>query len=184
MGKRQELEAALGKAEADLVRAVAEADAIVAEASANPERARAACRQARAALTELIRAESLARPVKPAGALTKAPTQHAAVAPSGKRPRKTIRRFLGGFLAEKPVAANAASRGMLARQSFTLLALVLSYLQYYFFDVNLQVTRLPSITVMGVGLTLRNGNARTVSGPSHAAFFRFFSSQPSTRETV
>lgn len=147
MGKRQELEAALARAEADLARAVADC----AEASANPERARSACRQARAALTEYIRAEPLATPVKPAGASTEVPTRHAAEAASGKPPRKTIRRFLAGFLAGESGAASAASRRMLARQSLMLLALVLSYLQYYFFDVNLQVVRLPSITVTVFG---------------------------------
>jgi multidrug resistance efflux pump len=154
MGKRQELEGALAKAESDLARAVtdcAEAHANVAEAGANLERARAACRLARAALTEFIRAEPLARTVKPAGASTEAPPQHAVEAPSGKRPRKSVRRFLARLLAGKPGAANAAARRMLARQSFMLLALVVSYLQYYFFDVNLQVARLPSITVTVFG---------------------------------
>jgi hypothetical protein len=150
MGQRQELEAALAKAEADLAQTVAaraEAHANVAEADAKLERARAGCRYLHDVLVELIRAEP---PPKPAertgtsiqGVITEAPSA---------RPRQTIRRFLRGFLAGKLGSANAASRRLLARQSFMLLALVLAYLQFYFFDVNLQVVRLPSITVMVFG---------------------------------
>jgi len=154
MGQRQELEAALAKAEADLARAVSkrvEAHANVAEADASLERARATCRHVHDTLVELIRAEP---PPKPAKAAKPAETSIQGVvaeAVPSTRPRQTIRRFLQGFLAGKLDAANAASRRMMARQSFMLLALVLAYLQYYFFDVNLQVVRLPSITVMVFG---------------------------------
>jgi hypothetical protein len=150
MGQRQELEAALAKAEADLAQAVSdrvEAHANVAEADAHLERARATCRHVHGTLVELIRAEPPPKPAKPA-----ASTQGvvAEAAPSTK-PRQTIRRFLHDFLAGKLGSANAASRRMIARQSFMLLALVLAYLQYYFFDINLQVVRLPSMTVMVFG---------------------------------
>lgn len=151
MGRRQELEAALAKAEADLARAVADrakAHANVAEADASLERTRAACRHLHDALVELIRAEPPPKPAEPAETSTQGVAAEGA--PSA-RPRQTIRRFLHGFLAGKLGSANAASRRMIARQSFMLLALVLAYLQYYFFDVNLQVVRLPSITVMVFG---------------------------------
>jgi hypothetical protein len=151
MGQRQELEAALARAEADLTQAVSErveAHANVAEADAHLERARDGCRHLHDALVELIRAEPPPKPAEPAETSTQGVVAEAA--PS-TRPRQTIRRFLQGFLAGKLGSANAASRRMLARQSFMLLALVLAYLQYYFFDVNLQVVRLPSMTVMVFG---------------------------------
>lgn len=151
MGQRQELEAALAKAETDLARAVAdraEAHANVAEADAHLERARGACRHLHDVLVELIRAEPPPKPAEQAETSTQAAVAEAA--PSA-RPRQKIRRFLHDFLAGRIGVANAASRRMIARQAFMLLALVLAYLQYYFFDVNLQVTRLPSITVMVFG---------------------------------
>jgi outer membrane protein TolC len=150
-GKRQDLESALAMAEADLTQAVtdrAKAHASLVDADAKIERARAVCRHLHDALVELIRAEPPPKPAEPAETSTQGVVAEAA--PS-TRPRQTIRRFLQGFLAGKLGSANAASRRMLARQSFMLLALVLAYLQYYFFDVNLQVVRLPSITVMVFG---------------------------------
>ena len=154
MGKRQHLESALASAEAELAQAVAEraeARANVAEADAHLARARAGCRHLHDALVELIRAEPPPKPAKlvePAEALTQGVVAEAAPSTG---PRQAIRQFLHGFLAGKLGSTNAASRRMLARQSFMLLALALSYLQYYFFDVNLQVVRLPSLTVMVFG---------------------------------
>jgi hypothetical protein len=154
MGKRQDVEGALARAKADLAQAVtdrAEAHAKVAESDAKLERARAVCRHLHDSLVELIRAEPPPKPVTPTEGTGTSIQGVVTEAPSAKRPGQTIRRFLQGFLAGKLGTANAASRRMIARQAFMLLALVLAYLQYYFFDVNLQVSRMPSITVMVFG---------------------------------
>jgi hypothetical protein len=138
MGTREELEAALAKAEAELAQAAS--DRTKADAGVRLERARTHCRQERAALTELNRAEPVARPVerteksnRDAGKRSKGPAV---------KPRKAVRGLISGL---------SARHFVLARQALMLLALVLAYLQYYFFDVSLQVSRLPSITVLLVG---------------------------------
>jgi hypothetical protein len=143
MGTQKELEAALAEAEAELARAVADRDAAaadVAEASDKVEKARAHCRQARTALTEQNRAEPAAAPVERTATSSrevKKPSKEPVA-----RPRKTLRGHISSLLARQPA---------LARQSFMLLALVLAYLQYYFIDVNLKVSMLPSITVLVFG---------------------------------
>ena len=154
MGRREDLESALARAEAELALAVAaraEAHANVAEADAKLERARAVCRHLHDSLVELIRAEPprAVEAKKPAEALPESTGDDAV--PVGKRLRGTLQEFLAGLRVAGSRAVNAAGGRALARQSFMLLALVLAYLQYYFFDVNLQVSRMPSITVMVFG---------------------------------
>ncbi|HMH18992.1 MAG TPA: hypothetical protein VK572_12690 [Burkholderiales bacterium] len=148
MSTREELEAALAEAEAELARAVAgRAAAAVDVAEAKLERARAHCRHARTALAEMNRAEPAARSV---GRTEK--SNRSAEQPSKEYtgPRRSVLGFLSAFSARLP-AKNAPSRQLIARQGLMLLALVLAYLQYYFLDVNLKVSLLPSITVLVFG---------------------------------
>ena len=142
MGTREQLEVELAGAEAELARAVADRGAAAAEvAEAKLERARAHCRQVRTALVELNRAEPVARPVERTTGKPNRDAKKPAKEPTA-RPRKTIRGRISALLAQQPA---------LARQALMLLALVLAYLQYYFLDVNLKVSLLPSITVLVFG---------------------------------
>jgi len=141
MGEREELEAAFAEAEAALAKAVNDrdkADVDAVEANAHLEKARAHCRHARAALAESNRERSTR---------SSEPRVADAEKPSRERPgsQKAIQGLTGGFPARGP---DAPGWRLLARQSLMLLALVLAYLQYYFLDVQLQVTRLPSITTI------------------------------------
>jgi hypothetical protein len=148
MGTREELEAALAEAEAELARAVVDRVAAAADvAEAKLERARAHCRHARTALAEMNRAEPAAGP---AGRTEK--SNRSAEKPSKvyTGPRKSVLGFLSAFSARLPVK-NAPTRQAITRQALMLLALVLAYLQYYFLDVNLKVSLLPSITVLVFG---------------------------------
>ena len=146
MGTREELEAALAKAEAELAQAAG--DRTNADANVCLEKARAHCRRERAALSELKRAEPAA------GSVERAEKSNRDLGKPSREPagqRKTARGSISACSARQPDGGNAPSRRVLARQAFTLLALVLAYLQYYFFDVNLQVARMPSITVTVLG---------------------------------
>jgi len=146
MGTREELEAALAEAEAELAQAAS--DRTRGDAGNRLEKARAHCRRERAALTELDRAEPVAGPAE------RTEESNPDLGKPSKEPagrRKTARGFFSAFSARQSDGRNASSRHVLARQAFMLLALVLAYLQYYFFDVNLQVARLPSITVTVFG---------------------------------
>ena len=147
MNHREELELALADAEVRLAEAVearARLNADAAEISANIERARAQCRQARAALAELDRAEP-ERSVSAVGAEEQAsPLAQNPRRPARRSRQEAIHRLIAIFTRE------FAGRGtidwkLLARQAFMLLALVLAYLQYYFFGVNLQLVRLPTL---------------------------------------
>ena len=150
MDHREELELALAEAEVQLAEAVearARLDTDAAEVNANIERARAQCRHARAALAELGRTELEHResafvPEVPSGLLVGGGRK-----PAKRARRRAVHRLIGGFLARELVAKGAPDWRLLARQAFMLLALVLAYLQYYFFDVHLQVARLPALIV-------------------------------------
>jgi hypothetical protein len=146
MGQREELEGALAEAEAELARAVAGregADPDPAGADAHIDHVRASCRQARAALARLDRAE----PASPSSEPTEKPIHRMEKPPARQSGSgKTIRQLLVA-ISGRPDARQASSRRLLARQGLMLLALVLAYLQFYFFDVQLQVSRLPSLSV-------------------------------------
>ncbi len=141
MGKREELEAALAKAEAELARAVVGRGGVAAdvvEADTNIEKARTHCRHACAALAESNRERSTQ---------SSEPQVADVETPSGEqsRARKSIQELVSSFSAQ---ALDAPDWRLLARRSVMLLALVLAYFQYYFLDVQLQVVRLPTITVL------------------------------------
>ena len=150
MSHRAELEAALAEAKAQLAEAVearARLNADAAEANAKIERARGLCRHARAALIEFDHAEP-ERAKSTVGLEERtAPLARAARRPARRSWRKAIHRLVGGFLAREFAGKGNPSVRLLARQSVMLLALVLAYLQYYFFDVHLQIARLPSIVL-------------------------------------
>ncbi|MGB5080882.1 MAG: hypothetical protein WBO23_09080 [Burkholderiales bacterium] len=151
---RQQVEAALAeaaanlaRAEADLARAVADharAESNPVEGDAPLDRARTACRGARASLVQLNREVPLPAPNERTGK----PIRRAAVPPAAptRRPitiEKRTRAFPGLHALERAVPGWRR----IGRQSLMLLALVLAYLQFYFFDVQLEVTRLPSIAL-------------------------------------
>ena len=150
MSQREELEAALAEAQGQLAEAVearARLDADAAEANAKIERARALCRHARGALTELDHAES-ERPKSTSGLEERTePLAPAAHRPARRPRRKAIHRLVGGLLSWGFAGKGNANLRLLARQAVMLLALVLAYLQYYFFDVHLQIAHLPTIAV-------------------------------------
>jgi chromosome segregation ATPase len=155
---REYLEAALAKAEAALVKTVTDAakiDANWAEASAKVDKVRARCRQLRAALVDPDHSERITRSrdrldtlIKQSGELSKPEAtastssiqsrDHALRGENKRsqdesRRRKSIRRFINAFATSPRV-----------RETIGLLALVLAYLQYYYFDVQLQIMSLPS----------------------------------------
>ena len=159
--EREHLEAVLARAEAALVNTATDAakiDANRADASANLDRARADCVRARAALREYARSKPKttshergfvqAHEIPDEPMPVSAPKARAGSAPtpidkqgtglggkkstSSLRPRNLIRRVDSAF-----------ARSQLLRQTVGLLALALAYLQYYFFDVQLQIMNLP-----------------------------------------
>lgn len=150
MSHRQELEVALDEAEAQLAKAVearARLDTDATEADARIDKARVLCRLVRGALAGLDRAEqesavSAGEPGEQAG-----PSVRGAPKPPGKPRRKAIRQLFAGVLSWEFIGRGRTDWRLIARQAFMLLALVLAYLQYYFFDVQLQVVRLPSLAV-------------------------------------
>ena len=150
MNHRQELEVALAEAKAQLAEAVetrARLDVDSTEADARIEKARVQCRLARAALTGLDRAElepavTVGEPGEQTG-----PSVRGARKRSGRPRGKAIHRLIAGVLSWEVVGRGRTNWRLIARQAFMLLALVLAYLQYYFFDVQLQVARLPSLAV-------------------------------------
>ena len=158
---REYLEAALAEAQAALVNTVTDAskvDADWAEASAKVEKARARCRQLRAALINPEHSEFITRSRERLATLSKQseelPKQEVAPTPpsiqSGdcalrggnkrsqgeSRRRQSIHRLLKGLATSPRV-----------RETISLLALVLAYLQYYYFDVQLRIISLPSIFI-------------------------------------
>lgn len=169
MTKREELEAALAKAEAALADAVISAstvDADRAEANANLEKARAYCRRVRAALIELNRSKPTARSgeeidilirqlleVSKLMAGARSPSRQLSEHPvRGKnnrsqdesRRQEPVHGFNIGFLAHELSPRDALARQSLIRQTIGLSALTLAFLQYYYFDVQLQILSLPS----------------------------------------
>lgn len=170
MTKREELEAALARAEAALVNAVinaAEVDADRVEANAMLDKERAYCRQVRAALVELNRSESIVfrcldlscdllfSPRTTCwvkcleGAFAVAPqlatSSNCPIRMSTPSPDQAIHRFNIGFSAQEPSPKDALARPALLRQTIDLLALSLTYLLYFHVDVQLQILSLPSI---------------------------------------
>jgi len=154
MGNREELDTALVEALADLAQAEAELAKVVlghakiepspVDGDADLEHARTACRQARARLLQLE------RDVPPPA--SDAPAEKR-VRHEEKLPNKPSRRpIMIAKLRRAFPSLHALDRALpgwrvMVRQSLMLLALVLAYLQYYFFDVQLEVSRLPSISV-------------------------------------
>jgi len=157
---REVLEVAFAEATAALLNTVTDAakiDANQAEASAKVEKARARCRQLRAALAEPNHVDFITRSRERLNALAKqivtlphaletlanSPSEqsgeHAVRGENEKsqdrsRRRSPIYRFKSSLATSPHV-----------RETIGLLALVLAYLQYYYFDVQLQILRLPSI---------------------------------------
>jgi hypothetical protein len=170
VAQRKELEDALAEAEAALAAAARDLPPLGTgrdEAIAEIEKARAYCRQARAALIDLSRTEATAKPDEKVGVLIRKlleisePHAPAGVpaAPSGKlavrgdsrksqdgsqRPDSN-RRSDADRAAPEPGTPDAPAMPSLARQGVSLLSLSASYLQYYFFDVHLQILSLPSL---------------------------------------
>ena len=170
--KREELEAALAKAEAALANAVvnaAKVDGDRAEANTKLDKARAYCRRVRTALIELDGSQFLARPrkrintpIKQSGedsrrsATANPPSRPLSGHPvrgenkrsqNESRPRKAIHRFNIGFSAQETKPGNARATPSLLRQTIGFLALILTYLLYFHVDVQLQILRLPSLLV-------------------------------------
>jgi len=154
MNKRVEFEAALAAAAADLDRAESDlARAVAKHGKAAPdpveggvylEHARAACRRARAKFVQLVR--EAPAPV-PKGRPEK-PIRHAKELP-GQPPRQriTIDEFLRAFPGLHAFERAVPNWRLIVRQSLMLVALVLAYLQYYFFDVQLEILRLRSVAL-------------------------------------
>lgn len=131
-------------------------DADRAEANAKVDRARAYCRQLHAALAELKRSESKARPggsidtqIKQFEEVSK---QRAATSPPSRESSEHAVREENQGSADESGRRNpirrfniAHARSALLRQTIGLLALTLAYLQYYYFDVQLQIVKLPSV---------------------------------------
>jgi len=168
MSEETELRAELAEAQAELASAVLDREnprLDGATVEARIEKARAHCRRVRALIAERSRAQPAAIPrrQKPAPeAVTKLeePVPEA-VPPKRRNPEpesanqpaekttlhRRFRHFLGVLERLSGVKSTADWR-VITRQSLTLLALVLAYLQYYFLDVHLQLSRLPSLAVI------------------------------------
>lgn len=178
MSQDNELRAELAEAQAELAGAVLdrenpELDGATVEARI--EKARARCRRVRALIAERSRAQPAATPrrSKPAPEAGTSKPQEPAVQPKRtdpvpevaqpKRPEERPQgvdppaekttlhhrfRHVLGVLERLSGIRSAADWRAIARQSVTLLALVLAYLQYYFIDVHLQLSRLPSLAIL------------------------------------
>ena len=167
---REELKAALGKAEADLTDAVinsAKVDAGRVETNANLDQARAHCRQLRVALGELngtarigfrcleLSCDLLFSPLTACwldcldGRIAVPPeletSSNCPFRISTPSPDQAIHRFNIRFSAQEPSPRDALARSSLPRQAIGLLALILAYLLYFHIDVQLQILSLPSI---------------------------------------
>jgi hypothetical protein len=166
---REDLEAALARAEAALFNSVTDAsmiDANRAEAAANVERARARCRQLRSALVELDASVSKAAshggnktPVAQSGVGAKpaAPAGGPSIQATEPAVRKEAKKTQAVDMKRKPAhrvdtlilkkgrnAGGHAERPSLFRQAFGLSALILAYLAYFHVDVQLEIAKLPS----------------------------------------
>lgn len=158
---REYLEGALVEAKSMLINTVTGAskiDAIQTEASAKVEKARARCRQLRAALDDASLSEFITRSRKRLDILTKhsddLSKREATASPPSIQPREHAvggenKRSQDETRRRKLIYAfsNALATSPHVRETIGLLALVFAYLQYYYFDVQLQIMRLPSITV-------------------------------------
>jgi hypothetical protein len=162
--ERERLEATLVKAKAALVNTVTNAariDSDRAEANAKVDLARGYCRQLRAALAELNRSGSEARSRESIGTHIgqfEAVSKPAAATglPPVKSGEHAVRAENKGLADQSggrqpiPRFSRAHARSTLLRQSIGLLALTLAYLQYYYFDVQLQIVNLPSVLVLAL----------------------------------
>ena len=173
--EREDLEAALAQAEA--AQQILEAQLVMAEqmlvttvndigsidanremASAKLEMARIRCRHLRAALRDPIRTQTIARSRERVEGLVNGsdarPNKVAACpAPQGETVERIMR--TDGLKSSWQPKAVQQFRKILGsapplREVIGLSALVLSYLQYYFMDVELQITLLPSITLIAL----------------------------------
>jgi hypothetical protein len=167
---REYLEAALAEAETALVTTVTDAskiDADRAEAMAKVDKARARCRQLRAAIVESDRSESIARTREATEPAIKQSEQLAGTeaaagqrwfwlrgsAASAENKRsdqesrrgKQVHRFGIGFSARERRLGNGVSWLPLVRQTIGFSGLALTYLVYYFIDVQLQILTLRSV---------------------------------------
>jgi len=156
---REYLEAALAKAETALVNTVTDAakiDANRADASAKVDKARARCRQLRAALVEPSHSEFITRSREQIDTLIKQSDETlkreaAASLPSRQSSEHAIRgesnRSQDESRRPKPIHRfkNTLATSPQVRETIGFLALVLAYLQYYYFDVQLQIMTLPSV---------------------------------------
>ena len=167
---REYLEAALAEAEAALVNTVTDAskiDADRAEAMAKVDKARARCRQLHAALVESDRSESIARSLEQTEILIKQSEQlerkeaaagqpwiwlHGSAASAENkrsdhesRRGKQAYRFGIGFSARERSLGHGVSWLPLVRQTIGFSGLALTYLVYYFIDVQLQILTLRSV---------------------------------------
>jgi hypothetical protein len=159
---REHLEAALAQAEAALFDTVTDAariDADRAEASAKVDKARARCRQLRAALAESGHAEFITRSREEIDASVKRPGESSDPdSAAGTRPDQggvNARRREGdgarnGFRLQKKFQRFNTTLATTphVRETIGLLSLVSAYLQYYYFDVQLQIISLPSVTTV------------------------------------
>jgi hypothetical protein len=162
--RREELRTSLAKAEAALTEAVvnsAVVDRHPVETNLSLDKARAYCRQARDAVAALDRSESLAisgegidtlirhlGEVSDQGTATTTATPRAdagAIAGEGGTSRDEFRRH-------NPLRRidSAIVKSTVIRHATSLLALTLAYLQYYYFDIQLEIMSLPSVTTFPV----------------------------------
>jgi len=169
MTKQEELETALAKAEAALANAVintSTVDAAQAEANTNLEKARAHCRQVRAALNAFKRlgptarlgdefdihirqlldvSKRLAEASHPSRQLSEHPVRANNGLQEDSARQEPVHPFNIGSSPRKLSPTDALTRRPLIPQTIALFALTLAYLQYYYFEVQLQILSLPSI---------------------------------------
>jgi hypothetical protein len=159
--RREELKAALTKAEEALAAAVVSSTQSVlhpAETNASLDKARAYCRQAHAALVKLNRSESTAVADEGVDTLIRHLEEvsdeaaKASIPPSMPAAGGEYEGLRYEFGPKKPARRIDASivKSPLARHTVNLLALTLAYLQYYYFDVQLQIMSLPSIATFPI----------------------------------
>jgi hypothetical protein len=159
---RVKLEAALAEAQAALINTVTDAskiDANTAEVRAKLDKARARCLQLRTALVRLRHSDSRALPRGPNSAPMVqsgnvedigASASWTSSQPRSKRIPSENVLSRDESRKRKPFHGlnNALTISQLVRETVGLLALVAAYLQYYYFDVQLQIMSLPSVTTL------------------------------------
>ena len=158
---QQFLEAQLVMAEQMLVTTVNDIGSIDANremASAKLEMARIRCRHLRAALRDPIRTQTIARSRERVEGLVNGSDAHPnKVADCPASRGETVERIIrtDGLKSTRQPKVVQQFRKILGsapplREVIGLSALVLSYLQYYFMDIQLQITQLPSITLIAL----------------------------------